>query len=370
MDGLDVRWDGISHQQIVNWTTVRCNPSVTELLEKRLKAVAEALGYASDLANETLQRVNGGEWTGSAASAATQAMRVMRDFDDILGHHGAMNSLAAYGQSDNASWVRANMPAVVDARAAQVPTGNPIDILNSTVDYQHQLQAAKDAEEQARQVMREYQSMTTQRIAAFPVLSPAPQLVLDHGEDTVPVSPGDDGSPGDQVAPRGGNPVEGPPADDRPPAIVGPPERIDPSADGGSRDGLPTDPAGVRGNSPPVGVGSPGETARPVASGPGVEHDNGRTLLYGGQPAAPRPGDTRVSQPSTATRARRVGTTGLTPVGTAGARQSDEDNEHQVKYGVPGSEIFEPDSADGLLFDPFRPGSFVAPSSIGDDDDE
>jgi hypothetical protein len=37
---------------------------------------------------------------------------------------------------------------------------------------------------------------------------------------------------------------------------------------------------------------------------------------------------------------------------------------------VPGSEIFEPDNDGGLLYDPFRPGSFVAPASIGDDDDE
>jgi len=57
-------------------------------------------------------------------------------------------------------------------------------------------------------------------------------------------------------------------------------------------------------------------------------------------------------------------------MGTAGPTRSDEDKDHQVKYGVLGSEIFEPDNEDGLLRDPFRPGSFVAPATIGDDDDE
>lgn len=49
---------------------------------------------------------------------------------------------------------------------------------------------------------------------------------------------------------------------------------------------------------------------------------------------------------------------------------SKEDNEHKARYAILGAEIFEPDNDDGLLHDPFRPGSFVAPSSIGDDDDE
>jgi EspG family len=58
------------------------------------------------------------------------------------------------------------------------PTGSPADIVMSTVDQQRMRQQAKDAEEQARQVMRQYQETTAARLAALPPPPPPPKVVL------------------------------------------------------------------------------------------------------------------------------------------------------------------------------------------------
>lgn len=398
MSTPDVRWDDCPHGRIAEWANNARGAAVTEILEARLKSVAEVLKTVADTVNGALQRVSGGEWTGHAATLATQAMRVLRDFDDAMGHHGEMNSLAAYGQSDNASWVKVSVPAVVDVRAPQIPTGGPIDILNSTVDYHHQLQAAKDAEEQARQVMRQYEAMTVGRIAALPPLSLPSPVAVAVSEVASLVDPGPDRGPRDE--PPGGKPddstkTEAPQPGG--PAVGG--QQVLPGASGSSVGGSTgggvagstapaTDPAGASGGQPPFGSavpgGSTGDAGRtgpaPVGFGavvgkPGVDAVPPR----GGHGAAapPEPG-ARGGQPGTGARGgevwgrnvRQGGAAGMTPVGTAAPGRSEEDKEHQVKYRVPGSEIFEPDHEDGLLFDPFRPGSFVAPATIGDDDDE
>jgi hypothetical protein len=103
----------------------------------------------------------------------------------------------------------------------------------------------------------------------------------------------------------------------------------------------------------------------------------------GGEPVGvtPRVGEPgiRGGRPDTGPRtiaaaAGRLGSThggssGTTPFGAPGAARADENKDHQRKYGIPGSEVFEPDHHDGLLCDPYHPGAYVAPASIGDEDD-
>jgi hypothetical protein len=417
MSGPDVRWEGVSHEQIVAWTSKGRGAKVTELLEARLTSAAEALNQTADLINTTLQRVNGGEWTGNAATVAAAAMQVMRDFDDTMGHHGTTSTLAAFGQSDNADWAKASVPPVVDMRPPQSPTGNPADLLALTEDFHDQVHAAKDAETRARQVMSDYTAMTTDRIAAMPRLAPPPQVVLADPGDTITSAPrpGDspDGSSHDYVPPRGGKPdggdTSGNAAAPRPGGTVpagpqgGPPIPLPPA--GTDRFGTApsgtapsgTAPPGTGGIRPPLTlspgggpVGEPPRTFSPVGGftrtvgGPGVEGGRG-PLRGGGQTGGiggPRPGEpgARGAHPGVGARGgaaeilgrsgtARGGAPGMAPLGAAGRSESDEDKDHQVKYGVPGSEIFEPDHDDGLLHDPFHPGSYVAPASIGEEDE-
>lgn len=367
MTGPDVRWDGVSHGQIVDWVGRGRGAAVTEILEDRLRSVAEALSANADRVNGILQKVHGGEWTGNAATVAAQAMRVLRDFDDTMRHHGVTNHLAAFGQSDNSSWVRASVPPLVDLWPALQPSGGPLDVLSSTEDMYDRLRAAKDAEEQARRVMREYETMTVERVTSLPPLAPAPQVVVDGHEDTIVVAPVDHVVPRDHGRDEGGGPRR---------------TEDDPQPSGGTD----RPPVGDRRGSSEHGLvgGGPGRTDAASASFPVGGGGNSAAPGGGGHSAAPTrpvggtefvaPGD-RVSGPGdrrgfveVVRRGRYGGLNGFAPV--AGQRRSDEDTEHENRYAVPESTIFEPDNVGGLFYDPFRPGSFVVPGSIGDDDDE
>ena len=320
----DVRWDGVSHQQIIDWTKSGAGTKATVTLEDGLQRAADALSQTGDLVNSVLQRVNGGEWTGNAATVAARAMHVMRDFDDRMGHHSTVNHLAAYGQSDNANWAKASIPAVVDLRAARLPTGNPADVLGNTVDYQHAQAEAKDAEEKARQVMRQYQTMTTDRIGALPPLSPAPRLLVADEPDTINVPPPGGTGPGsaredfrsaDLVYPGAAGPPPG----------GGSPNRVPVSPPGsGPHEQAPsvTDPAGTAPadssgtttprtpvTAPPVG-GGPGAAEAPrtngtpfggfTVGGPGA--DGGRNPLRGGEQRQPIGAGPRSGGPGAGTR--------------------------------------------------------------------
>lgn len=380
----DVRWEGWSHEQIHRRVSEGPGAAVTERLEARLASVSRALYENSDQVNATLQRVDGGEWDGGSAATAAAAMRVVRDFDDILGHHGKLNGLAAFGQSDNAAWARANVPPYVDVRALATPTGDPLDAFNATVDHHRALRAAKDAEERAREVMRQYQTMTTTRIAALPPLSPAPRLVVftDTAQPESALHPRarardvvshadqpDNGTP--TPAPRPGPGERFPTGDPGLPAGVAPPpagrdtppnaadqHRNAVSAATAASAGLPAVPDAVRGPWESAPPDTP-RTAPPGARPESVLQDP-RPGLIGMTPRPPRGGFTTVP------RRNGGGPLGVVPGGNG---RSDDDKEHHDRYAVSESAIFEPEDDDGTLHDPFRPGSHVAPPAIGADDE-
>jgi hypothetical protein len=171
MTGPDVRWEGVSHRQIAAWVTHGPGAAATEVLKARLERVTRAFAENVRLVDAVLDK-------GDATAGP------LRDFDDAMRHHGEMACLTAAGQADGAAWVRANLPPLVDPWL--FPTGGPIDVLNSTVDVDHQLRVAKEAEERARQVMRAYEATTVERVAALPPL-PAPPR--DRTGDTVVLVP-------------------------------------------------------------------------------------------------------------------------------------------------------------------------------------
>jgi hypothetical protein len=66
-------------------------------------------------------------------------------------------------------------------------------------------------------------------------------------------------------------------------------------------------------------------------------------------------------------RGTGAGAGGESPFGAGPGARREEDREHQVKYGVPTAEHFEPDD---LELDPHQSGWYVAPQVIGDPDEE
>jgi hypothetical protein len=391
VNGPDVLWDGVPHQTIVEWVSRGPGAALTEQMEARLKSAAEALDHTSNLVNAAIQRA-GGDWQGSTANAATEAMRVLRGFDDGMHFTSNIAGIRAFGQSDGAGFARANVPPVVDVNPPN-PTGGLFDILKSTVDFQKQQAAAKEAEERAREVMRQYSKATQERVASMTPLTPAPQVVLE-------VSP----------PPR-------PPTPPPPPPVVEPPRPRDPGngphqggsvqgPDGGAGPGQagPTPPSATPGRtqpavapaqgSRPVTSGSPtdpilapggsGATAPPPAGGfagraPGGSSNlpprsdprgRGGEIPDGGRGRSGRaPGGAAPAGRGAAPMARGAGAGigGESPFGAGPGARREEDREHQVKYGVPTAEHFEPDD---LALDPHQAGWYVAPQVIGDSDEE
>src|SRR5690606_8740208 len=142
------------------------------------------------------------------------------------------------------------------------------------------------------------------------------------------------------------------PSGDAARGLGGPGGAVDPLTGGGPRGG------GDAGN------GRGGKTGQgPRTAGPGPGGRGGPALgLRGGTPA-----DSITKTGS----AGRPAASGVAPVGAAGgAGRREEDEEHKARYGLLSSEYFEPETEDGYLVDPFRAGSFVAPETIGDEDDE
>jgi hypothetical protein len=354
-------------------------------MEQRLKSVAQALAETSDAVNTAIQKA-GGAWQGGAADAATSAMGALRSFDDGMHFTSSLSGTRAFGQSDGSSFVRSNVPPVVDVGPPPNPVGLPVDVIRATEDYDRKQAAAKQAEHRAREVMQQYTSVTVERAAALTPLTPPPQVVLDTSAATTP-------GPQRVSHPRGSNPSPNPEPHDngQPPepsatSAPQPPGRA--AASPGTPQARATDrtpsaqttasaAAGQPGLPVPVDAGSPGsgDAARETMAQPG---DRGMRPLGahaepGHQPTLGR--DPLGQQPIESLRGRGVlplhggvGTAGgPSAVGIGGAATArEEDRERRTNYVLPTGEHFEPDHS-APLPDPLHAGWQVAPPVIGEE---
>jgi hypothetical protein len=180
----DVRLDGVTHEKILEWVRQGKAGSATHILGTRLLKVINALQDAAHKVNSAVQHAADG-WEGSAADSATVAMSSLRDFDDQLHTHGRSDWDSAAGQSGESAATRNRMPPIPLHLDAQ-PT-----ILGSTVDPKFRIDARRQAEEHAREILAEYQEATRHRLATLPPIAHAPTVVLD----TSTHEPGGSGAP-------------------------------------------------------------------------------------------------------------------------------------------------------------------------------
>jgi hypothetical protein len=106
-------------------------------------------------------------------------------------------------------------------------------------------------------------------------------------------------------------------------------------------------------------------TARPIA-GPESGYHEPRLGVLGVRPGTAEPPRGGYSD-AAGRHTRSGGPHGFVPGGQG--RSAEDDREHHNRYAVAESEFFEPDNDDGVLHDPFRPGSYVTSQAIGDDDE-
>jgi hypothetical protein len=396
---LDVRWDGYSHEGIVLTVNIGPGAALTEFMEEHLRQVSTVLEELGEEIRQVIQRTGDG-WQGGAADAASNAMWVLHNIDDGMHFTSNVGGIRAYGQSDNAGWVRANMPPVVEVRPP-VPTGMMTDIIHVTEDYHKQQAAAKNAEQRAREIMQKYTDATRERAAMMTPLAPVPQVVLEFSAESTGRPPGGESPPrsGKNVAwPPGGGPAgpEEPVSQTRSaraaggeaPAETGQPrgESTAASANGRPGGGEPlgrhTGPGAERGTAERTSGDGPGvlgtrgterDTSRPIPEevpgrrgtagrGPGeVPGRRGVERAPGGR----GPGELS-GRPGGAGRAQAGIPGGAeVPWGAGMGGQRDEGKELKRKYGIPTAEHFEEDDPD---VDPNREGWYVAPEVIGEPD--
>lgn len=324
-------------------------------------------------------------------------MTTLRDFGDGMYFDSKSSNINAYGQSSHASKAKADVPPYVKVGPEPMVTGMPVDALSITEDYQEREAAAANAEKRAQEVMQNYTDTTTRWLSSMPELAPAPQVVMDAAPaDASMPKPGGSG-PGDSgdtgfPAPRGSEPAPGPSTVDGPPAGAPapgstpssvPPVSSPPGATNTSAVHQPFNPPttapGLTGDTtrapagpaaPVGGFGIGGGTAGPRGGEPGGR--GGQPVPRGGEPGGRgvQPGARGAAPIEAAAKGGGRTTSGIAPMGAAGAGRREEDEEHKVKYAMPSSDFFEPETEDGYLRDPFRAGSFVAPTAIGDDDED
>jgi len=386
---LDVRWDGYSHEDIVQRVNTGPGAALTEFMENHLHQVSKVLEELGEEIRQVIERAGDG-WQGGAADAASNAMWVLRNIDDGMHFTSNVSGIRAYGQSDNAGWVRTNMPPVVEARPP-VPTGMMIDVIHATEDYHKQRAAAKNAEQRAREIMQKYTDATRERAAMMTPLVPVPQIVLEFAPDSGGRPPGGESpprpprepvawSPGGQPSNGGGGPaVSGspPPASQAAapatesaaatPATGGPPAVLSQPRGDSRAAALPGEASGGR----PVGGEMLGRRAVPDAEHGAAGRTSGevpgRRGVPGGRGSNELPGKREVGRaPVVRGGAMGPGAGGSgveAPWGAGVGGRHDENRERPNRYSIPTAEHFEADDPD---VDPNREGWFVAPDVIGE----
>src|ERR1044072_6276268 len=106
VDIHDVRLEGISHEQIMRWVGEGDADTTTHVFEARMQKIVSVLHESGENTNRAVQRTNAGEWQGTTAESAQQAMMTMRDYDDTMHGHSEGNRYSAMGQSGESAATR------------------------------------------------------------------------------------------------------------------------------------------------------------------------------------------------------------------------------------------------------------------------
>ncbi|TDQ05125.1 hypothetical protein [Labedaea rhizosphaerae] len=387
----DVRLAGVTHEEILAWVTQGKAGASAHVIDTHMKRIVDALREAADGVRWSLAKIDAGGWEGSTADSVTSVMAALRDFDSELHQHGNDDRDSTMGQSGESAATRHRVPPI------PLDLDGQHSILGTTVDPKVRIDARRNAEDRAREVMAEYQEATRERLAALPRIAPVPSLVLDtttDGPSTQTTTHGQAGPTATRPLPASsGKPTTAPSQAPVKPVAHAPDspghhrEEVPVSAAqratgrmSVSRGQTPAGTSAARGDPATAGSGPVptavigGIAAVPVGGGPVVGGSPGGdpdVLGTGG----PQPGEGSKSgverqvervverQPAgqrPTTQPRTSGNGGL--VGGAAGAPGKEQEEHHNRYRVPSGEPFDTDTDDEYL----RDGEFyVVPDVIG-----
>ncbi|HEY0804475.1 MAG TPA: PPE domain-containing protein, partial [Pseudonocardiaceae bacterium] len=178
----DSRWQGYSHQQLYDMLRSGPGPAAAGVTADRWSAMAGAL---ADIQQDISAGISasGASWVGAAAEAAHGALNPLGDWAQQASSAADVMRISAELQGDLLSKARAAMPT-----PGPIPVQpNPISqLVTAQVDFEMAEIASHVAEQQAFQVMAQYESGTVDNTSTLGEFEQPPALRVD----TTPITGG------------------------------------------------------------------------------------------------------------------------------------------------------------------------------------
>ncbi len=214
----DHRWQGYSHEQLYEMLHSGPGGSAAGPVADRWSAMSGAL---ADIQQEINAGVtgSGATWVGSAGDAARGVLGPLGEWAQQAASAADVMRISTDLQADLLGKARAAMPVPMPA---PVPPSPLARLFGAQVDYETAELVQQIGQEQAYQVMAEYEAATDDNTSTLGDFGEPPQLVVDA-------------SPITGVAVRA--PVSEPEVAGSPPRLSGVPESMSPAGRSGSRPG-------------------------------------------------------------------------------------------------------------------------------------
>ena len=181
--GSGYRWQGYSHRELYDMLHSGPGSGASGAVADRWSAMAGALG---DIQQEIAAGVtgSGATWDGSAADSARGAMGPLGEWAQQASTAADVMRISTELQGDLLAKARADMPVPVAVPQQPSPVGQ---LVTAQVDFEVAEMASQVAEQQAHQVMAQYEAATGDNTSTLGDFGEPPSVVVDTTPITGPV---------------------------------------------------------------------------------------------------------------------------------------------------------------------------------------
>jgi hypothetical protein len=182
-NGSGHRWQGYSHQELYDMLHAGPGSAAAGTVADRWSAMAGAL---ADIQQEIAAGVTaaGATWDGSAADSARSAIGPLGEWAQQASTAADVMRISTELQGDLLAKARADMPVPVAVPPQPGPVGR---LVTAQVDFEVAELASQVAEQQAHQVMAQYEAATGDNTSTLGDFGEPPTLVVDTTPITGPV---------------------------------------------------------------------------------------------------------------------------------------------------------------------------------------
>lgn len=180
LTGSDNRWQGYSHRQLYEMLHSGPGSGAAGTVADRWSNMADALSDIQDEINNGVT-ASGATWDGTAADSARGALGPLGEWADQASTAADVMRISTELQGDLLAKARADMPAPVSVPQPPSQIGQ---VVTAQIDYEVAELSSQIAEQQAYQVMAQYEAATNDNTSTLGDFGEPPTLVVD----TTPIS--------------------------------------------------------------------------------------------------------------------------------------------------------------------------------------